>query len=67
MPLLAPVRWILNGKHDGWGTLENQLVQVFLFLVLLILNLGHMDYREYCLFDYVSIWKQILIHTGAVY
>ena len=68
MPPRAAVRWILNGKHDGWGTFgEPTGASVF------ILGASHSEFgphglrREYCLFDYVSIWKQILIHTGAVY
>ena len=57
-----------NGKHDGWGTFgEPTGASVF------VLGASHSEFgpnglrREYCLFDYVSIWKQILIHTGAVY
>ena len=69
MPPRAAVRWILNGKHDGWGTFGEPTGASVLFLVLLILNLGHMDYAEniVCLimFQYGnkfnSYWSCLLI------
>ena len=68
MPPRAAIRWSLYGKHDGWGTFGSPTgADVF------ILGASHAEFgsyglrREYTLFDHVSIWKQILIHTGSAF
>ena len=68
MPPRAAVRWILNGKHDGWGTFGPPTGANVCILGASHVEFGHHGIRrEFTLFDYVSVWKQILIHTGEVY
>lgn len=69
-PMLSPraaVRWSLNGTHDGWGMFgapSGAPVHVMGFT--------HAEFgpnglrREWTLFDPVSIWKQILMHSGEL-
>jgi predicted ester cyclase len=69
-PMLSPraaVRWSLHGKHDGWGMFGQPTgAEVY------IMGFTHAEFgpyglrREWTLFDHVSIWKQILMQTGAV-
>ncbi len=67
-PMLSPraaIRWSLHGKHDGWGVFGQPTgADVY------VMGFTHAEFgpyglrREWTLFDPVSIWKQILIHTG---
>jgi hypothetical protein len=67
-PMLSPraaVRWSLNGKHEGWGMFGQPTgADVH------IMGFTHAEFgpyglkREWTLFDHVSIWKQIMMHTG---
>ncbi len=69
-PLMSPraaVRWSLAGKHDGYGAYGAPTgAEVY------IMGMTHAEFgpwglrHEYTLVDEVSIWKQILIHSGAV-
>ena len=68
MPPRAAVRWTLNGKHDGWGIFGPPTGANVCILGASHVEFGHHGIRrEFTLFDYVSVWKQILIHTGEVY
>ena len=72
MPPRAAVRWSLWGKHTGWaafGTPTGAQVHV--------LGITHAEFgpfgsqgwglrREYTFFDETAIWKQIVLHTGAL-
>ena len=68
-PMLSPraaVRWSLHGKHDGWGMFGQPTgADVY------VMGFTHAEFgpyglrREWTLFDHVSIWKQILMQTGA--
>lgn len=67
MPHRAAVRWSLDGRHDGFGAFgkpSGALVHV--------MGITHAEFgpwglrREFTLFDEISIWKQILLHTGDV-
>ncbi len=67
MPPRAALRWSLTGKHDGWGMFGRPTgAEVH------IMGMSHAEFgrwglrREWVTFDEVSIWKQILLHTGAV-
>jgi hypothetical protein len=67
MPPRAAVRWSLHGKHSGWGAFGAPTgAEVY------ILGITHAEFgpwglrREYTLFDETAIWKQILLHTGAL-
>ena len=67
-PLLSPraaLRWSLSGTHDGWGMFGQPTgAEVY------VMGFTHAEFgpyglrREYTLFDPVSIWKQIFIHSG---
>ena len=66
MPPRAAVRWILNGKHDGWGIFgQPSGAKIY------VMGFTHAEFgpfglrREFTLFDHVSIWKQIFIQTGT--
>jgi predicted ester cyclase len=69
-PLSSPraaVRWVLTGRHDGWGMFGAPTgAEVF------IMGITHAEFgprglrREWTLIDETAIWKQILLQTGAV-
>lgn len=71
MPPRAALRWSLWGTHDGWGAFGAPTgAEVY------VLGVSHGDFgalitgqpklrREYTLFDETSVWKQILLQTGA--
>ena len=70
MPPRAAIRWVLEGKHDGWGAFGKPSgANVY------VMGMTHAEYgalvsnipkirREYTLYDEVAIWKQILMKTG---
>ncbi len=67
LPLRAAVRWSLNGLHDGWGRFgapSGAHVHV--------MGITHAEFgprglrREWSLIDDTAIWRQILLHTGAL-
>ncbi len=72
MPPRAAVRWSLHGSHSGWGRFGRPSgASVY------ILGITHAEFgpfgapgwglrREFTLFDETAIWKQILLHTGAL-
>jgi hypothetical protein len=73
MPPRAAVRWSLWGKHDGWGRFGAPSgAQVY------VMGITHVDFgsfgpsgthairNEFTLIDDAAIWKQILLHTGAL-
>ena len=72
MPPRAAVRWSLWGKHTGWGAFGTPTgAQVH------VLGITHAEFgpfgsqgwglrREYTFFDETAIWKQIVLHTGAL-
>ncbi|QBF33902.1 ester cyclase [Thalassococcus sp. S3] len=67
MPPRAAIRWSLTGKHDGWGAF-GQPTGADIY----VLGISHAEFgprgirREWTLFDETAIWKQILMHSGAV-
>ena len=57
----AAIRWSLKGRHNGKGIFgEPTNNEVY------IMGISHVEFgprgirREYCLYDEVAIWKQIL-------
>ena len=72
MPPRAALRWSLHGTHSGWGGFGPPSgAPVY------VLGLTHAEFgpfgaaggsirREYTLFDETAVWKQILLHTGAL-
>jgi hypothetical protein len=68
----AALRWSLDGTHDGWGAFGRPTgARVH------VMGISHAEYgpfgpdgvglrREFALYDEVAIWKQILMHTGAL-
>lgn len=67
MPERAALRWSLNGKHEGWGSFGAPTGAS-----VHVMGISHAEFgpwglrREYVLYDEVSIWKQILLSSGAV-
>jgi hypothetical protein len=74
-PLMAPraaLRWSLQGKHSGWGRFGSPSgADVH------VMGITHAEFgpfgpagcslrREFTLFDETAIWKQVLLHTGAL-
>ncbi len=70
MPPRAAVRWSLDGTHDGFGAFGPPTGAP-----VHIMGITHADFgtlgaaapklrREFTLWDEISIWKQILLHTG---
>ncbi|MBE3640433.1 nuclear transport factor 2 family protein [Mangrovicoccus algicola] len=71
MPPRAAVRWSLTGTHDGWGVFGAPTgAKVH------VLGISHAEFgqigtatpklrREWTLYDETSVWKQILMQTGA--
>jgi predicted ester cyclase len=72
LPPRAAVRWSLHGKHTGWGGFGKPTgAEVH------VMGISHAEFgaitgsepklrREYVIFDETAIWKQILLHTGAL-
>ena len=65
MPPRAALRWSLTGAHSGWGSFGKPTgAQVH------VMGLSHAEFgpwglrRETALFDEISTWKQILMHSG---
>jgi hypothetical protein len=68
----AAIRWSLDGTHDGWGAFGRPTgARVH------VMGMAHAEFgpfgpggvglrREFVLYDEVAIWKQILLHTGAL-
>lgn len=67
MPPRAAVRWSLTGTHDGWGRFGAPTGAP-----VHIMGISHAEFgprgirREFTVFDETAVWKQILLHTGAV-
>ena len=69
-PMLSPraaIRWSLRGKHTGWGAFGPPSgAEIY------IMGIAHAEFgpwgirRECVLYDEVGVWKQILLHTGAL-
>ncbi len=68
-PMMSPraaVRWSLTGKHDGFG-----LFGAPTGAEVHVMGITHAEFgpwglrREFSLWDEVSIWKQIHLHTGS--
>jgi predicted ester cyclase len=69
-PKMAPrsaLRWSLHGTHSGWGAFGAPSgAEVY------ILGLSHAEHgpwglrRDFTLFDETAVWKQILLHKGAL-
>ena len=72
MPPRSALRWSLHGKHSGHGLFGAPSgADVY------ILGVSHAEFgpfggqgwslrREYTLFDETAVWKQILLHKGAL-
>jgi predicted ester cyclase len=72
MPPRAALRWSLHGKHSGWGAFGRPTgAEVH------VMGLSHAEFgaltgttprlrREFVIFDETAIWKQIIMHTGAL-
>jgi hypothetical protein len=72
MPPRSAIRWSLHGRHAGWGGFGAPTgAEVY------ILGISHAEFgpfgsadgtlrREYTLIDETAVWKQILLHTGAL-
>jgi hypothetical protein len=72
MPPRAALRWSLSGRHAGWGRFGPPSGAE-----LYVLGITHAEFgpfgargwglrREFTLLDDIAIWKQILLHTGAL-
>ncbi len=61
----AALRWSLTGTHTGWGVFGKPTGAP-----VHVMGLNHAEFgpwglrRETALYDEISIWKQILMHTG---
>ena len=67
MPPRSALRWSLHGTHSGWGAFGAPSgAQVY------VIGISHAEHgpwglrRDYTLFDETAVWKQILLHTGAL-
>lgn len=72
MPPRSAIRWSLHGKHSGWGTFGSPSgAEVY------ILGISHAEFgpfgqtggtlrRHFTQIDETAVWKQILLHTGAL-
>jgi hypothetical protein len=72
MPPRSAIRWSLHGKHSGWGAFGTPSgADVY------ILGISHAEFgpfghasgtlrRDYTLIDETAVWKQILLHRGAL-
>jgi hypothetical protein len=67
MPPRSAIRWSLHGTHAGWGRFGAPSGAM-----VYVLGISHAEWgpwglrRDYTLFDETAIWKQILLHTGAL-
>ncbi len=72
MPPRSAIRWSLHGTHSGWGAFGAPTGAT-----VYVLGISHAEFgpfgadgrglrREYTLFDETAVWKQILLHTGAL-
>jgi SnoaL-like polyketide cyclase len=67
MPPRSAIRWSLHGTHSGWGAFGAPSGAT-----VYVLGISHAEFgpwglrREYTLFDETAVWKQILLHTGAL-
>lgn len=72
MPPRSAIRWALHGTHSGWGAFGAPSGAS-----LYVLGISHAEFgpfgpqgwairREFTLFDETAVWKQILLHTGAI-
>ena len=67
MPPRAAVRWSLTGKHEGRGMFGEPTGAEIHVMGFTHAEKGPWGWRrEYTVYDEVSIWKQILLHTGLV-
>ncbi len=72
LPPRAALRWSLDGLHSGWGAFGRPTGAP-----VHIMGLSHAEFgaitgttpklrREFVIFDETAVWKQILLHTGAL-
>jgi hypothetical protein len=67
MPPRSAIRWSLHGTHSGWGAFGAPTGATVYILGISQAEHGPWGLRrEYTLFDETAIWKQILLHTGAL-
>ncbi|HKL70980.1 ester cyclase [Salibaculum sp.] len=72
MPPRSAIRWSLQGTHSGWGTFGAPTGAKVYLLGISQAEWGELISgqvklrREWTLFDETAIWKQILLHTGAL-
>lgn len=72
MPPRSAIRWSLHGKHSGWGAFGTPTgADVFILGISQAEfgpfgNSGGTLRREFTLIDETAVWKQILLHTGAL-
>lgn len=67
MPPRAAVRWSLWGNHSGWGAFGAPSGAEVYVLGITQAEWGPWGLRrEFTLIDETAIWKQILLHTGAL-
>ncbi|MEO1676599.1 MAG: ester cyclase [Pseudomonadota bacterium] len=67
MPPRAAMRWSLTGRHDGWGRFGAPTGAPVHVMGITQAEFGPRGLRrEWTLIDETAIWKQILLHTGAV-
>ena len=72
MPPRAAVRWSLQGTHDGVGRFGLPTGSDVYVMGITHVEFGAMGQadpkirREWTLIDDTAVWKQILLHTGAV-
>jgi hypothetical protein len=65
MPPRAAVRWSLDGRHEGWGSLGTPTGAR-----IHVMGMSHAEFgpwglrREFTLFDETAIAKQIVLQTG---
>ena len=67
MPPRSAIRWALHGTHSGWGAFGAPSgAQVY------VIGISHAEHgpwglrRDFTLFDETAVWKQILLHKGAI-
>jgi hypothetical protein len=67
LPPRAAVRWSLAGRHEGWGAFGRPSGAPVHVLGITQVEFGPRGLRrEWTLIDETAIWKQILLHTGAL-
>ncbi|GAA4221445.1 hypothetical protein GGQ68_000165 [Sagittula marina] len=63
----ASVRWVLEGRHDGFGLFGAPTGAPLLVMGITQVAFGPRGiYRDWTLFDPAAVWKQILLATGSV-